>query len=143
MSWLIRNIHWIMVLSGVLTLTMLYAAIAPQAALQSNFGASLDGPVGDVVVRNWGALIGLMGAMLVYAARRPALRPFALAVAGTSKAIFIGLVLSHGTRFLGYQAGTAIVVDTVWVVVFAAYLLATRTSRTADRMKVDAVLERV
>ena len=64
---------------------------------------SLDRPVGDVVVRNWGALIGLIGAMLIYAARKPLLRPLALAVAGTSKAIFIALVLSHGESFLGYR----------------------------------------
>jgi hypothetical protein len=143
MSWLIRNIHWVMVLSGVLTLTMLYAAIAPQAALQSNFGATLDGPVGDVVVRNWGALIGLIGAMLIYAARKPALRPLALGVAGTSKAIFIALVLSHGTLFLGYQAGTAIVIDALWVVLFAAYLASTHGSSTAERTKSEAALERV
>ena len=126
MALLVRNIHRVMIVSGVLTLTMVYAALAPQAALQSSFGESLDGPVADVVVRNWGALIGLMGAMLIYAANKPDLRPFALAVAGASKAIFIVLVLSQGSRFLAYQAGVAIIVDLVWVVVFASYLFAMR-----------------
>ena len=143
MRWVVAHIHRIMILSGVLTLTMVYAALAPQAALQSNFGATLDGPVGDVVVRNWGALIGLIGAMLVYAARKPALRPLALVVAGTSKAIFIALVLSHGTLFLGSQAGTAIVIDAFWVVLFAAYLVLTHGSRTAERAKPEAAVERV
>jgi hypothetical protein len=143
MSWIIRNIHRIMIVSGLLTFTMVYAAIAPQAALQSNFGASLDGPVGDVVVRNWGALIALIGAMLVYAAGNPAVRPLALTVAGTSKAIFITLVLSQGTRFLEYQAGVAVIIDAIWVIVFAAYLMATRGSMTADKLKVGASLERV
>jgi hypothetical protein len=63
MAWIVRNIHLIMFVSGALTLTMVYAAVAPEAALRSTFGESLDGPVADVVVRNWGALIGLMGAM--------------------------------------------------------------------------------
>jgi hypothetical protein len=143
MSWIVRNIHRIMIVSGLLTFTMVYAAVAPQAALQANFGASLDGPVGDVVVRNWGALIALIGAMLVYAARKPALRPLALTVAGTSKAVFITLVLSQGTRFLAYQAGIAVIIDAIWVIVFAAYLIATRGSMTADKMKVSAALERV
>jgi hypothetical protein len=122
MIWIDRNIHWIMTVSGVLTLTMVYAAVAPDAALRSTFGETLDGPVADVVVRNWGALIGLMGAMLIYAARKPAVRPMALAVAGASKAIFIALVLWHGRRFLSQQAGVAVVVDLLWVIVFAAYL---------------------
>ena len=126
MSWLVAHIHRIMILSGVLTMTMIYAALAPDAALRSTFGESVSGPVADVVVRNWGALIALVGATLIYAARKPAVRPLALTIAAVSKAVFIGLVLSHGGRFLGYQAGVAVVVDAIWVVVFAAYLFAAR-----------------
>ena len=108
MLWIVANIHRIMIVSGVLTLTMIYAAIAPEAALRSTFGESLSGPVANIVVRNWGALIALMGGMLIYGARNPAVRPLILTVAGASKAIFIGLVLSQGGRFLGYQAGIAL-----------------------------------
>ena len=50
-------------------------------------------PVADIVVRNWGALIALVGAMLIYGARKPAVRPLTLTVADASKAIFIALVL--------------------------------------------------
>src|SRR5262245_40515929 len=123
MSLLVANIDRIMFLSGVLTLTMVYAAFAPAGALRSTFGECLSGDVADVVVRNWGALIALMGALLIYGARRPAVRPLALTIAGTSKLVFIALVLSHGQRFLGYQAGVAVVIDALLVVVFAAYLL--------------------
>ena len=126
MSWIVANIHRIMIVSGVLTMTMIYAALAPDAALQSTFGESVGGPVADIVVRNWGALIALVGAMLIYAARRPAARALAVAVAGASKAIFNALVLSPGGRFLGYQAGIAVVVDLVWVAVFALYFLGVR-----------------
>ena len=136
MSWIVANIHRIMIVSGLLTLTMLYATLAPEAALRSTFGESVNGPVADIVVRNWGALIALVGAMLIYAARRPAVRPLALAIAGSSKAIFIALVLSHGGRFLGYQAGIAVAVDLVWVVVFALYLIATRRHTVGDPRRV-------
>src|SRR5688500_139654 len=44
MSWIIHNIHRIMIVSGVLTLTTIYAAIAPEAALRSTFGASMEAP---------------------------------------------------------------------------------------------------
>jgi hypothetical protein len=125
-SWIVANIRWIMIVSGVLTMTMIYAALAPQAALQATFGEGVSGPVADIVVRNWGALIALVGAMLIYGAGNPAVRPMALAVAAASKAIFALLVLSHGGRFLGYQAGIAVLVDLLWVIVFAAYLLAVR-----------------
>ena len=48
-----RNIHRLMIVSGVLTFTMVYATIAPDGALLGTFGASLEGPVADIVVRNW------------------------------------------------------------------------------------------
>ena len=132
MSWVVANIHRIMIVSGLLTMTMIYAALAPETALRSTFGESMSGPVADIVVRNWGALIALVGATLIYAARKPAVRPLTLAVAGASKAVFITLVLSHGGRFLGYQAGLAVFVDALWVMVFASYLLAVRHEPTVD-----------
>jgi hypothetical protein len=132
MSWVVANIHRIMIVSGLLTMTMIYAALAPEAALRSTFGDSMSGPVADIVVRNWGALIALVGATLIYAARKPAVRPLALTVAGASKAVFIALVLSHGGRFLGYQAGLAVFVDALWVMVFASYLLAVRHAPAVD-----------
>ena len=50
MSWIVRYIHVLMFVSGALTLTMLYAAFAPEAALTSNFGESLSGPVAEYLV---------------------------------------------------------------------------------------------
>lgn len=127
MTIIAASIKWIMLVSGALTCTMAYAAIAPQAALRSTFGVALEGPVADIVVRNWGALITLVGAMLIYGAFNPQVRSLVLIVAGASKLVFVALVLSHGGRYLGHQAGVAIAVDTVWVVLFTWYLLGARS----------------
>ena len=127
MNFIARNIQWIMLVSGALTCTMAYAAIAPQAALLSTFGETLQGPVAEIVVRNWGMLITLMGAMLIYGAFNPPVRSFALIIAGISKLVFIALVLSQGARFLGHQAGVAIAIDLLWLIVFVCYLFAQRT----------------
>jgi hypothetical protein len=64
--------------------------------------------------------------MLIYGAFHPPTRPLVLIVAGVSKAIFIGLVLSHGGRYLGHQAGVAVVVDSMRIVLIAWYLMAVR-----------------
>jgi hypothetical protein len=129
MNLIVAYIKWIMLVSGALTCTMIYAAIAPQAALSSNFGETLQGPLAEIVVRNWGALIALVGAMLIYGAFNPASRPLVLTVAGLSKIVFIGLVLAYGGRYLGHQVGISIVVDAVMVLLFIIYLAATRTAR--------------
>lgn len=117
---------WIMLIAGGLTCTMVLAALAPQTALQSTFGETLPGPLSEVVVRNWGALITLMGALVIYGAWHPRDRPLILTVVGISKLIFIGLILAQGGRYLGTQAGIAIAVDTIVVGLFCLYGLAVR-----------------
>ena len=131
MIWIVTSMKWIMLVSGVLTCTMLYATVAPQAALQSTFGDTIQGPVAEIVVRNWGVLIGLMGAMLIYGAFNAAARPLILIVAGLSKVTFIALILVLGRSFLGYQAGVAVVSDLIQVSLFFGYLLLARSSREA------------
>lgn len=96
MNWIVGKMKWIMIVSGCLTCTMVYAAIAPQAALRSTFGEALEGPLGEIVVRNWGALIALVGAMLTYGAFNPSVRPLVLTIAGISKLVYVGLFLSLG-----------------------------------------------
>jgi len=131
MKWLVARMKWVMLVSGLLTCTMLYAAIAPQASLLSTFGETVEGPVAEIVTRNWGVLIALVGAMLIYGAFRREQRPLVLVVAGASKLTFIGLVLAQGSRYLSEQVGVAIAVDAVMVLLFALYLLSSRRPENA------------
>jgi hypothetical protein len=131
MNFIVAKIKWIMLVSGVLTCTMIYAAVAPQAALRGTFGETLQGPLAEIVVRNWGMLITLIGAMLIYGAYHAAVRPLVLYLAGLSKLVFIVLVLAQGSRYLGQQAGIAIAIDAVWVALFALYLVAARRMSAA------------
>lgn len=114
-------IKWIMVLSGVLTLSMLYAAFLPIPASQSMFGETPQGAMASIVVPNWGVLIALMGGLLLYGAFHVPARRLALVAAGASKIAFIALVLMQGGRYLG-GLGIAVAFDSVMVVLFALYL---------------------
>ena len=82
MNFVRANIKWIMLVSGALTFTMVYAAIAPQEALRSFFGETIEGPLAEIIVRNWGALVALVGALLIYGAFYPPVRSVVLVVAG-------------------------------------------------------------
>lgn len=126
MKWIVTRMKWVMLVSGLLTLTMLKVFVAPQRGLRSLFGDSLEGPVAEIVVRSWGSLIALVGAMLIYGAFRPSVRPLVLIVAGLSKAIFISLILIYGPQFLGHQAGVAVAFDSAMVLLFVTYLVAAR-----------------
>ena len=131
MNWIVAKMQWIMLVCGALTCTMIYAAVAPEAALRSTFGETLQGPLAEIVVRNWGAVIAMIGVMLIYGAFNPPSRPLVLIVAGLSKLIFIGLVLLYGSQYLGQRAGITIVVDLVMVLLFIAYLAAVGRDKTA------------
>lgn len=128
MGWVVKQIKWIMLVCGLLTVSMLFAAIAPQAALLSTFGTTLEGPLAEIIVRSWGLLIALVGGMLIYAAFNPPTRPLVLVVACISKLAFIGLILGYGRDFLGHQAGLDIIVDALMISLFVSYLLGVRRS---------------
>lgn len=127
-----RSIKWVMLVSGVLTCTMFYAAFAPEEALRSSFGQSIGGPVAQIVVRNWGILVGLMGLLLIHGAFNEGARRLALVVAGASKIAFIALVLSMGQQFLQFQVGVAVAIDAIMVVLFALHLISTRRLSYTD-----------
>jgi hypothetical protein len=134
--WIAANIRWIMIVSGVLTATMIYAAIAPHAAVQAMLGETVSDPVAQIVVRTWGALIGLTGAMLIYAASRPAVRPLVLTVASISKVFFVVLMVTERGPALNGQGIVSIAVDVLMVALFVWYLLAARagvSGRSEDR----------
>ena len=130
----LSNFKWVMLTSGLLTCTMLQALLSPQASLLSNFGQTIDVPLAEIIVRNWGALIGLVGIMLIYGAFTESVRRFVLVIAGTSKIIFILLVLSSNESYMGFGAGTAAVVDAIMVVLYIAYLLLTTKRNSKVKM---------
>ena len=120
-----KNIKWIMLVSGVLTCTLLYAAFNPQAALLNTFGASVIDPLAELIVRNWGVLIFLIGAMLIYGALNPVHRKLVIIVAAISKIAFIGFLATIGNQYLG-TASIAIAVDSVFILLFFLYLIGVR-----------------
>lgn len=133
MSWVVAHVRSIMLVSGLLTATMLYAAVAPQSALRATFGTGLEGPVAEVVVRNWGVLIAAIGGLLIYAAGNPAVRPAAAAVAGATKAAFLLLLMLWGRDFIAGPAIVPFVSDVVQVALLGTYLFAACIGRTASR----------
>jgi hypothetical protein len=83
-----------------------------QAALTSLLGESLsEGALGQIVVRSWGTLITLVGAMLVYGTFRPNQRPLILTVAGLSKLVHVTLQILYDSAYFPLIL-TPVVVDT-------------------------------
>jgi len=125
MNFIIKNIKWVMLVSGVLTLSMLYGVFAPQTALESMFGASFKGTLENIVIRSWFALVGLIGVILIYGFFSQNNRVFSISVAAFSKLVFVTLVLLYGQEFLAKTA-PAIAIDFVVIMLSGVYLFAVR-----------------
>lgn len=105
MIFIVENIQWIMLISGIATCTMVYAVFFPAKALQTTFGESPSHPVTDLLVRSWGALVALIGVMLIYAAMEPNSRELAAVIAGSSKIVWCILFITFGRAYLSKGAG--------------------------------------
>jgi hypothetical protein len=123
---IMTNIKWIMNIAGLLTCSMIFAVFAPDAALISMFGEALTQPLAQVVVRSWGFLIFLIGALLMYGAYKPEYRNLALVFSSVSKIAFIALIVIFGTQYIEKSAVT-IVLDSVLAVIFLSYLVKMRS----------------
>jgi len=137
MRFFVSNFKWVMLIAGLLTCTMFMGLISPEASVKSNFGDELEGSAFEIIVRNWAALIGLMGIMLIYGAFVPTVRRFALVMAGISKIIFIILVLSSGESYMKFGAGLAVIIDSVMIVLFVVYLLVSRPLSSLNKTRTE------
>lgn len=127
MTIITNNMKAILIVSGVITSSMFYAVIAPEAALMQSFGTVLSGPLAEIIVRSWGALITLVGLMLIYGAYKPVHRSLVVSVASISKIVFISLIFIFGAEYVA-KAMPVIIFDGLVVVIFVLYLLQGRQS---------------
>ena len=122
-----HNIKWLMLIPGIVTCSMIYNTIDPQAGLMQTFGAGMEHPLAEVVVRSWRFLIALVGALMMYGAYQPQSRNLILVIAVVSKLAFILLNLIYGQAYIGTSI-VAIAFDSVLVVLYSIYLLQNRNA---------------
>ena len=123
MSWIVTNIHWVLIVCGALTATMLLPMLAPRFAFGNMFGEMADGPLGDLLMRNWGQMIFATGLMLIYAAYHEEARLPILLFASFTKLTFATLVLSKGAHYARKPAILIAAGDLTMVGLFLWYLM--------------------
>src|SRR5262249_44465558 len=92
---LAAQIEWILLITGLATAGALLLFLVPVPTMRMLFGEAPSGALGLLIVRHWGLLVFLVGALLAYAASHAEVRFPALIVAIVEKAAFaLGLFLS-------------------------------------------------
>ena len=128
MKFIIKNIKWVMMISGVLTATTFYGLFAPQAAIESMFGASFGGSLETLIIRSWSSLVGIIGLILIYGAFNEGHRVFCISIAALSKAVFVSLVIICGQAFLA-TAAPAIIMDCLVIILTLFFLVSIRVQQ--------------
>lgn len=105
--------------------------VVDAASLTRLYGIAFDDPNLVILMRHRAVLFGLLGAFVIYAAFKPALRPLAFVGATVAIGAFLWIALSVG----GYNAAlhTVVVADVVALgltaVAIALHLIARRSPR--------------
>ncbi|GAA6155988.1 hypothetical protein NBRC116588_14610 [Pyruvatibacter sp. HU-CL02332] len=121
MAFITDNIFWILLVSGVITSSMLAAAVAPRLVFRQFFGTILDGPLGNAIMRNWGLVIGMSGLLLIYAAYDETVRTPIMLFSIVGKLFFSVQVFAAGSTLKAARGGA--IIDLVIGLVFCAYLI--------------------
>ena len=125
MNIIVKNIKWIMLLAGLVTSTTVAAVFVPQETLISMFGTNLTEPLANLVVRSWGFLVSIMGALLIYGAFNEGSRLLCIITAGISKIGFLLLILIFGATYIDKLMVT-VVFDSIVVLILATYVVSSR-----------------
>src|SRR5712692_8603535 len=96
---LAAQIEWILLITGLATAGALVLLLAPVPMLKMLFGQAPSDALSVLIVRHWGLLVCLVGALLIYAAYHAEGRVPTLIVAIVEKsAIALGVFISPFRR---------------------------------------------
>jgi hypothetical protein len=109
---------------------MILTVFSPESGMKQTFGESLEGPLGEMISRNWAKGVFLFGVMLIWGAFAMPVRRMALTIVGLSKLGFVVMVVGLGDPFLK-AAMVPVVLDSSLAAYFAVYLFATRRQKMA------------
>jgi hypothetical protein len=119
---LASSIGWILVASGAITAAGGPPALLfPQSFLQLTFGVKNSEGLTVFFVRHWGVLVFVIGALIIYSARDPAVRAPVLAAAAIEKfAVVVLTFFGPVRRTIGMTA--IAITDGVVAILYVAYL---------------------
>src|SRR5262245_38445086 len=96
---LAAHIELILLITGLATAGILVVFVAPVPVMTVLFGQAPSDALSLFIVRHWGLLVFLVGALLIYAAYHPEVRVPTLIVAIVEKvALVLGLLISPFRR---------------------------------------------
>jgi hypothetical protein len=120
---LAAHVVWLSIVSGGITaLGGLGAFAAPRIFLRGTFGVEKPEPATLFLAVHWGALVIVLGALIVQSAYAPALRAPVLLAAAIEKFAIVGLVFAGPLKRTPTMTALACM-DGAFALLYALYLL--------------------
>ncbi|MEN8722247.1 MAG: hypothetical protein ABF335_05100 [Alphaproteobacteria bacterium] len=124
MGFYIENFHWVLYITGAFTLLPLLGFFNPAQAMQGTFGREPADDIERLVMRHWGLLVGMAGALLIWAGFEEAYRTPILLFAAIEKIAIVFMIFSIRDKLQGTQAPGIMVADSVMAALYVIYLIA-------------------
>jgi hypothetical protein len=116
-------IEWILIISGLITAVAgLVALLFPYFQLRSTYAVENPPSIAVFFVMHWGAIIFVVGCLIIYSAYAPAIRVPVLIAAAFEKFAFGSLVFFGPVRRTSGMT-TSAVVDGVFAILYVVYLV--------------------
>ncbi|WP_286263671.1 hypothetical protein [Thalassotalea atypica] len=117
-----KHLKSFLCLTGAGTAAAFIYAIAPAWALTNLNGVTLDGSH-QLLIQHWGAIVGLVGVMMIVAAYKPQWRESTLLLCTAEKAYLVFLFLFHQSNPLVGEFGLFALADSLMIVFVLGYWL--------------------
>lgn len=124
MTWIVRNIGWILTASGIATFGIFPMVFAPRWGVRVLFGEDASAPSHILLARGIAGMIAASGLMLVYAAWHPDVRLPVLLYSIAGKTGFVLLTFSDFARYRKHFALPVAIGDGAITLLLVWYLLA-------------------
>ncbi len=121
-----KTIKAILYVTGIVTMMPGLQFLAPTLFLQSS-GMQVGDVTGLFFARHWGLIVFCLGALLVYVARRPALRRPVMFAAAVEKLGLVVMVVMGWSEPALKGLHVAAIFDTCCIILYMAYLLQNRS----------------
>ncbi|MES2072155.1 MAG: hypothetical protein V4488_17500 [Pseudomonadota bacterium] len=117
-----KTIKTILYVTGIVTMLPGLQFLAPALFLQAS-GMQVGDVTGLFFVRHWGLIVFCLGALLVYVAKRPALRRPVMFAAAVEKLGLVAMIIMNWNEAALKGLHVAAVFDSICIILYLIYLL--------------------
>ncbi len=94
MGFYVENFHWVLYITGAFTLLPIMGFFNPAQAMQGSFGREPADDIERLVTRHWSLLVGMAGALLIWAGFEDAYRTPIILFDAIEKIAIVMLIFS-------------------------------------------------